>query len=197
MQFHELFLEVRTSEVKDLEYCELLSHIREHYEKLLASGQNNPTAQKIIHRVENMSFTVNMNDFVGLMNVNQEARNFDYACEFNPSQKSAINLLLSVISAPQKGEYIKGFFALYVWKNLLPDVRFHSVGLTDSFYEIAEITNSQGDYEFKPASDIKALVQEEKETAFFKINEEEHCHEAKALIAEIDKAVTFILKKYV
>ena len=137
-----------------------------------------------------------MNDFVGLMNVNQEARNFDYGCEFNPSQRNAISLLLAVISAPQKGEYIKGFFALYIWQYLLPDVKFYSVGLTDNFYAIAEVLNAQGEYEFKPAEEISQLVAEQKTTAFFNMNKSEHCEASQTLIAEIDQALEFIVKRY-
>lgn len=196
MKFHELFLEVRAAEVKDLEYSSILSQVREYYEEFLLQGQTNPNIAQIINRIENMSFTVNMNDFVGLMNVNQEVRNFDYACEFNPSQKNAINLLLSVISASQKGEYIKGFFALYIWQYLLPDVKFYSVGLMDQFYALAEVANAQGEYEFRPAEEISQLVAEQKTTAFFNMGKDEHCEQSQALIAELDKALVFIVKQY-
>ncbi|GAA5101460.1 hypothetical protein [Wohlfahrtiimonas larvae] len=196
MQFHELFLEVRAAEVKDLEYCSLLSRIRECYEEFLSNGQNNPEVSEIINRIENMTFTVNMNDFVGLMNVNQTVCNFDYACEFNPSQKRAISLLLSVISAPQEGEYIKGFFALYIWQKLLPDVRFYSVGLMDNFYALAGVRDQNGECKFKPAREMSQIVAEQKTTAFFNMKQDEHCDESQALIAEIDKALHFIVNKY-
>lgn len=196
MQFHELFLEVRAAEVKDLEYSSLLSQVREYYEKFLLNGQNDPEVLEIINRIENMSFTVNMNDFVGVMNINQEARNFDYACEFNPVQKRAINLLLSVLSAPQEGEYIKGFFALYIWKKLLPEVRFYSVGLTDKFYELASVHHDQGECQFKPAAEISQLVAEQQATTFFNLGKDEHCEQSRALIGAIDRALMFIIKHY-
>lgn len=196
MKFHELFVEVRASEVKDLEYCALLSHVRECYEKVIAEGCKNPERGKVVNRLINMSFTINPNDFVELVNIEKDALSFDYMSEFNPTQRKAINLLLSVIEASQEGSYFKSFFALYIWKNLLPDVRLYSVGLTDHFYRIAEERDNVGNYVFKPAEQISQLIEEEKKTSFFTLEEHGYCAESRALILEIDKALAFIIEAY-
>lgn len=196
MDFHELFLQVRASETKDLEYSSLLSKIREFYEAFVVQGQNDEHLASIIKRLENITYMVNTNDFVEMVNVSKEVSSFDYASEFNPTQKGAINLLLSVVESSQKGIYIKGFFGLYVWKNLLPDVQFYSVGLTDGFYALAEEANVQGEYVFKPADEICQQVEAQKQTIFFQMDEEEHCDAVRRLIAEIDRALDFIVHQY-
>lgn len=196
MEFHDLFLEVRTSEAKDLEYSSLLSVIRECYEKFLVAGKTNTVLIGVMDRLENLTFMANTNELVEFMDHARHSSEFDYAAEFNPSQKCAINLLLTVIGAPQKGLYIKGFFALYVWRKLLPGMKFYSVGLSDQFYELGEIINHQGGYEMKTAKQIAELVEAQKKTAFFQIAEAEHCVRSRELVEEIDKAIEFIMDQY-
>ncbi len=115
MQFHKLFVAVRAAEVKDLEYCSLLSHVRESYEKVLEEGQKDSKRGKVVNRLINMSFTINPNDFVELVNSDKDPLSFDYMSDFNPIQRHAINLLLSVVEGSQEGSYFKSFFALYIW----------------------------------------------------------------------------------
>jgi len=196
MQFHKLFVAVRAAEVKDLEYCSLLSHVRECYEKVLEEGSKDSKRGKTVNRLINMSFTINPNDFVELVNSDKDPLSFDYMADFNPTQRNAINLLLSVVEGSQEGSYFKSFFALYIWKSLLPDVRFYSVGLTERFYQMAEVRNNTGKCIFKPAEQISQLVAEEKATGYFHLEECDYCDESKALIAEIDKAIAFIVKDY-
>ncbi len=196
MQFHELFLEIKSLEIKDLEYCNLLSNVRECYEKVLEEGRKDLARGQVVKRLINMTFTVNPNDFIELVNIEKDAVSFDYMSEFNPTQKNAINLLLSVVDGSQEGSYFKSFFALYIWKNLLPDVRFHSVGLTEHFYQIAEERNNTGKCIFKPAEQISYLIAEEKETGFFHLGENDYCDESQALIKQLDYAIAFIIKDY-
>lgn len=216
MLFHELFVAVRAAEVKDLEYSSILSRVRENYEKVLDEGRKQPKRGKVVNRLINMAFTINPNDFVELVNIEKDALSFDYMSDFNPTQRNAIHLLyqpnparlsfqtqrnaihllLSVVEGSQEGSYFKSFFALYIWKNLLPDVRFYSVGLTERFYQIAEERNSSGQCVFKPAEQISQLIAQERETGFFHLDECDYCDESQALIAEIDKAMTFIVKDY-
>ncbi len=197
MKFQELFLEVRSSETRDLEFGLLLSSVRESYEAFVATGANNLKRAETITRAERMSFMINPNDLIEIVNAPKAASGIDYASEFNPSQKAAINLLLDVISATQKGAYVRGFFALYIWKNLLPDARFYSVGLTDKFYALAEEKNTKGEYVFKPAVKIAELIEAQKQTEFFTMGDDDHSEEILQLIAELDKALDFILNRYI
>lgn len=196
MKFHDLFVEVRASEIKDLEFGSLLSIVRERYEALMLTATNNVARTETIKRIEKMTFMINTSDLVELVNAPKDIGSFDYASEFNPSQKAAINLLLAVVSSTQKGIYVRGLFALYIWRNLLPDARFYSVGLTDKFYSLAEEKNDKGEYIFKPAAKISELVEGQKQTEFFHLSETDHAEEVLQLIAEIDKALSFIIRRY-
>lgn len=196
MMFQELFLEVRSSEIKDLEFGELLSSVRDRYEAFIATGENNPHRAETTKRAESMSFMINPNDLIEIVNAPKATSGIDYACEFNPSQKAAIHLLLDVLSATQKGAYVRGFFALYIWRSLLPEARFYSVGMTDKFYSLAEEQNSKGEYVFKPAAKIAESIKAQQQTEFFTMGENDHCEEILLLIAEIDKALDFILNRY-
>lgn len=196
MEFKKLFEEIQCSEKKDLEYCSLLGNVREAYENFLNERVRNPIKVDAIDRSLNMTFTVDPNDFMGMINTERDTFNFDYTSEFNPIQKSAINLLLAAISASQEGVYFKSLFALYIWKKLLPAVTFYSVGLSDLFYSIAETKNVAGEYVFKAASEINHLIELEQQKEFFVEDEERYCEASKRLIREIDIALEFILDKY-